>query len=507
MARGRVIRGFQERRELETALQRLAQLQDDQEREALAQELAAKKEAVVPVLLRHLGSANPLLRAAIGLVAQHLPREVIAPALRRVAADPQRTDQERMAALTVLERFLNEPVEESLYAGLRDPEAVLRQSLEEVCAYEDQVPDIVLDYVAQLQDEPADVALAVLDWVPAYPAERVIPLLRLLAQDVRVPVAQRSLRVLGQLPSSEARVILEALAPVLPSPLEQEAERAARKLQMRSVELPERPRAIWRVLATPPDVHGTQAFWLLRRLREEQTWSLLGVLGNVDLGVQFAFVLDQVPSDFVVVESGQPVLLPLGGRDEGLGLAWFMDVSIAYARRWLRHLTRQNFRTSYQPPVVYRHHGIDFWWETAPAGFAPRPILPSPQPDRVWDTLDLMRHPVLDSWYVDPPRTRLDEQRWQRAGFSTEAVQEALQRIDPAAFPDNLWPTVATRLEYLAEWFVAVGDSHHAQLAMTASAALREIPYPQNPFAQALVARGLLIVFDELQREKAHWDD
>lgn len=507
MAKGRVIRGFQERLELEGAFQQLAQLREEEERQALARELAARGEAVVPVILRHLSTTNPLVRAAIGLVAQHLPKETIVPVLRGIAANPQRPDQERIAALMILERFLDEPVEESLYAGLRDPDAILRQSLDEVCTYQDQVPDIVLDYVAQLQEEPAEVALAILNMLPSYPAERVLPLLRLLAQDVRVPVAQRALRGLGQVPQPEARAVLEALAPVLPSPLDQEAERAARKLQLRSVEPPQKPLAIWRALATPPDVHGTQAFWLLRRLHGEESWQLLGVLGNIELGVQFAFVLDHVPPDFVSDDAEEPILLPLGGRDEGFGMAWFMDVPIAHARRWLRHLTQQNFRSGYQPPVVYRQQVVEFWWETAGADFAPRPILPDPEPGLLWQTLELMRHPVMDSWYVDPPRTRLQEQRWQRQGFSTDAVYQALQRISPDEFPSDLWPTLASRLEYLAEWFLAAGDPSHARLAMTAAFALREVPYPQNPFAQALVARGLLMLFDELQREKEHWDD
>jgi len=49
MTKGRVIRGFQERRELEEALQRLSRLTDEASRHALAQELAGKGEPIIPV--------------------------------------------------------------------------------------------------------------------------------------------------------------------------------------------------------------------------------------------------------------------------------------------------------------------------------------------------------------------------------------------------------------------------------------------------------------------------
>ncbi len=506
MTKGRVIRGFQERRELEEALQRLSRLTDEASRHALAQELAGKGEPIIPVLLRHLGTTNPLLRGAIGLVAHYLPREMIAPPLREITANPQRSDQERVAALMILERFLDEPVEDSMYASLRDPEAVIRQSLREVCEYQDAIPDIMLDYVAQLQEEPVDVVFAVLDHVRDFTAEQVIPLLQLLAQDVRVPVARRAVQVLGQTPHPAALAVLEVLQTLLPAPLEQEAERAARKLRLRSVPAPERVSHPWRALVTPPDAQGTQAFWLLRR-RENAAWMLLGVLANVELGVQFAFVLDQVPTDFVTAAPGEPVLLPLAGRDEAYGMAWFMEMPLPYVRRWLRQLFLQNYRSAYQPPVVYRHQIMPFWRETESAGWAPAPEMPTPDPDLVWHTLELLRHPAMDSWYVEPPRTAFQEHQWLQAGLSTEALHEALRHIPPDLFPQDQWTTLADRLTYLAEWFLAGNDHERARLTVAAAHALRTLPYERNPFAQALVARGLMLVFEELQREKDRWDD
>ena len=505
-SKGRVIRGFQERRELEDALQRLSRLTDEASRHTLAQELAQKGEPVVPVLLRHLGTTNPLLRGAIGLVAHYLPRELIAPPLREITANPQRSDQERMAALMILERFLDEPIEDSVYASLRDPEAVIQQSLREVCEYQDTIPDIVLDYVAQLQEEPIDVSLAVMDYMRDFPADQVIPILRLLAQDIRVPVARRAIQVLGQTPHPNALASLEVLRDLVPAPLQQEAERAARKLRLRSVSAAHPAPQQWRALVTPPDAQGTQAFWLLRP-RDDDAWHLLGVLANMGLGVQFAFVLEHVPADFVASSPGEPVLLPLAGRDEAYGMAWFMEVPLSFARRWLRQLTWQNYHTAYQTPVVYRHHVISFWLETQTEGFADPPNLPPPEPEQVWHTLELLQHPALDSWYIEPPRTAFQEHQWLQAGLSTDALHEALQHIPGELFSQEQWNALAERLEYLAEWFLAAEDTERAQLTISAAHALRSLPYEQNPFAQALVARGLMLIFEELQREKERWDD
>ncbi len=491
---------------MEEALQRLSRVMDEAERHTLAQALAQRGERLVPVLLRHLGTTNPLLRGAVGLVAHYMDRDIIAPPLRDIAANPQRSDQERMAALMILERFLDEPVEESLYASLRDPEAVLKQSLREVVEYQHDVPDIVLDYITQLQEEPPDVALAVLDLMRAFPQEETVPLLRLLALDIREPVAEVALRRLGQTSDPAALAALVALSDLLTTSLRGEAERSARKLRLRGVSLSPAPRATWRCLATPPDLHGTQAFWLLRR-EEGDRWRLVGVLGNADLGVQFAFALPEVPEGFVPEDASEPVLLPVALENAVEGMAWFAEVAPAHVRRWLQRLTAQNYRSDYQMPVVYREHILTFWQETADAGIAPPPPLPEPAPHRLNDTLGLLTSPAMASWYVDPPRSAFQERRWIQSRMDVEALYAALREIPADAFSPDVWSQVAHRAEQLAEWLVIVGQHDLAVLAVTAAHALRTVPYEQNPFAQALVARGLAFAFEALHREKQRWDD
>ncbi len=508
MAKGRVIHIFQERRELELALKDLSQIRNALERETKARELATRGEALVPIILRHLDTTDPLLRGAMGLVAMYMPRDVIAPPLREVVANPQRSDQERMAALMLLERFLDEPVEESLYAELRNPNAVLEQSLREVLDHQEQLPDIVLDYVNQLQEEPVDVALTVLEIMARHLDDRSLPLLTLLAQDIRYAVAEEACHLLSQTRLPQARAILETLAATLPPPARSAAERGARKMRMRGVPLPAPAPVSWRALTTAPDMHGTHAIWLLREEGDDRT--LVGMLVNMEVGIQFAFVLENVSPDLVPpLPEGHgilPIVMEEGASTED-NMAWFLEIPIGHARRWLRRLTAQNYDNDYQLPVMYRQHAPRFWQETATHGEVPAPDLPSPDLSRLHLTVELFRHPALSTWYLEPPHDAFRERRWLRAGLTEEVFLQALEDIPAELFPETVWEGIARRLHAVAEWFLLAGENELALLTVTAADAVRRVPFKQNPFAQMLVARGLALTFQRLQQARDRWDE
>ncbi len=505
MTSNRVIHTFRERREIDLQLQEIAREQDELSRESMARALAERGEAVIPVLLRHLKTTNPLLRGAIGLVAMFLPRESIAPRLRDIASNPKRTDQERIAALMILERYLEEPVEESLYAELRNPQAVLEQSLREIVEHQDAVPDIVQDYISQLQEEPAEVAHAIIQLSSRFSAEKVLPVLALLAQDVREEVAEPALHTLSRMRLPQALCVLDTLAGLLPSPLQEVAQRGARKLRMSGVQKENPPQVRWRALVSPPDVFGGQTFWLAREESGEQ--EMIGVLGNMDLGLQFAFRLRDVPPDFVPEPENGARMVTVSspdGTEEGPFL--FLDAPLGHVRRWLRVFMHQNYTAEYQLPVVFRQHILRFWWETEQEGLTPPPSAPEPSDDAYLNPLLLFQHPALAAWYVEPPSNVLEERRWLRAGLSERVFTEILSTIDPQAFPAPFWREVAQRLVYMAEWLLIAQETEHARHALAAARSLHQWPHVRNPFAQILLARGLALIFQRLQEAKDQWE-
>ena len=507
MSKGKVIHGFQERRRLETALQELSRLQDDEQRLLRAQELARHGRALLPLILRHLGTDDPLLRGALGLVLSYMPRELIAPKLREVAANPQRSDQERMTALMFLERFLDEPVEESLYAQLRNPNAVIEQSLREVIQHQDDIPDIVVDYLTQLQEEPVDVALMVMDAISRMGEENVFPLLAMLAQDVRPDVATAAVRLLERSSHPQRAAVLSFLAETAFGDVQTLAERSVRKMRMRGLNVDAPAQAHWRALVTAPDMHGSQAIWLVRQVDGEQR--LLGFLANAEVGVQFAFVLDDVPPDLVpALEVGRMLPIVMGeDANDPDSLAWFLEVALGHVRRWVQEFVHQNYISEYQLPVLFRRHIFTFWAETAHAGIAEAPSLPQAELDALPRVLDLFQHPTLARWYVEPPRDAFAERRWLRSGLDEKAFARALDGMDESAFPESLWLTIGEHLYRLAEWFLLAEEGELAAHAVTAAYALEHLPYGKNVFAQMLVARGLAITFSRLQQARDQWDE
>ena len=507
MSKGKVIHSFQERRRLETALQDLSRLQDDEARLLRAQELAQRGNALVPLILRHLDTDDPLLRGALGLVISYMPREIIAPPLREVASNPQRSDQERMTALMFLERFLDEPVEESLYAQLRNPHAVIEQSLREVIEHQETIPDIVVDYLTQLQEEPVDVALMVLDAITQVDQGDVFPLVAMLAQDIRPDVGAAAVRVLEGLTHPERTAVLTFLAENAFGDVQTLAERGVRKMRMRGMQVEYRGRARWRALVTAPDMHGSQALWLLRQNAEER--QLLGFLANAEVGIQFAFFLDDVPSDLVpALDIGQMLPIVMGeDPNDPDSLAWFLEVPIGHVRRWVQEFVQQNYISEYQLPVLFRRHIFTFWAETARAGIAEPPTLPQPDATSLSQAMGLFQHPALVRWYVEPPRDAFAERRWLRSGLDEDAFAQALSAIDASTFPKSLWISIAEHLYQLAEWFLLAQEDVLARHAVTAADALGHLPYDENPFAQMLVARGLAHTFTQLQQARDHWDE
>ncbi len=503
MSQGRVIRTFRERLEIEEKLQALARERDDHARNALAQELAQRGERIVPVILRHLKTTNPLLRASLGLVASYLPADIITPALYRVVSDPQRSDQERMAALMILERFLGEEIEDSMYAELRDPDAVMEQALREVVENLHEYPEIIIDFIAQLEEEPSDVALMLLNIAERFPEDQTFPILVALAYDLRPEVAELALHLLGKTHHPEALPALTTLVDFLPTPQRTTAERSARKLRLKGgIRYTYEP-TTWRTFASAPDIHGTQAFWLLRT--GSPPYLLISLLANVDLGIQFAFVLHEIPQEFIppTENKAQRASIPLDVSINATErrIAWLREIPVAHARRWLKNLTIQNYVNAYTVPTMYRLHITRFWQETREEGLAATPTLPSFSYNALPDPQRFFEHEAFLLWNITPIRDVFQDRGDTSAPPTIEAFYAAVQRVRSQDFAPGTWHHVAERLLQTAEWFMVIGEPRMAEQAVAVAHIMRTTEYEMNPFARLLVERGIFEKFQRLRRK------
>ena len=191
-----------------------------------------------------------------------------------------------MSALTILDRYLDEPIDDSLMAGLQDSDSVALRSLNELIAAMTADETAVIEYLVQLATQPPEVLGILLDAVPRLPPHPyLVTLLRMIAQGESPSEARTAIEQLGRLRMPEALSALDALTMTLPPALTALAERSARKLRMSGVRGAEpqvdREAATWRALISPVDGAGVQVVWFIRRAAEQDAGTLLTVITRV----------------------------------------------------------------------------------------------------------------------------------------------------------------------------------------------------------------------------------
>ena len=107
--------------------------------------------------------------------------------------------------MTLLDRYLHEPVDDELLTGLQDPEIIARESLAELGREMARDPYSIIEYFVQLGEQPPDVPYLILQALPALqPDPHLITLLRLLAQEPDPDLARKALDQLGRVRDSAA---------------------------------------------------------------------------------------------------------------------------------------------------------------------------------------------------------------------------------------------------------------------------------------------------------------
>ena len=184
-------------------------------------------------LVRHLSASNSQLRGGLGHLAAQFPHDDAVNTLRQVVADRQRPAIERTTAALIMDRYLNAPAPAALMADLAGDDEAPFQSLLEAVEEGRSNRYILLEYVMQMQQHPAETAFMVMGMIDRLPSADRSELLRLIAQDARLPVARAALDRRGLLAADEPSALraLHTLQFALPPTHADQVERTLRKLQ------------------------------------------------------------------------------------------------------------------------------------------------------------------------------------------------------------------------------------------------------------------------------------
>ncbi len=513
----RVLTGLMERRALETEFAALGETVGLDQLVERAEAIAQHGSAAIPVLLSLLDTADPQLRGGLGHVAARLDSEQIVPALRAAARARERTDQARLTALMILDRFLHQPVEEALLAGLQDPDTVAAQSLRELVHEMGRNQFVVIEYLNQLAEQPPDVARTVIDAVPDQPASpHLITLLRMFAQGENKVLAQAALEQLSRTRSPEAVQALLSLSVNLPPAQAALRQRSLRKLRMSGVpdsgDQTSRAPGNWRTLLSPIDGAGAQVVWFVGARSAEDDRAGAGPGSGVH-GILFS-ILCKDPEGIVAsfgsldvpVEELPPVQA-LGGtymmrQSEDAPPIILLEVPFDAGRRVVREALELNWASGHLPPMEYRLLNPLIW--EVPAGAlngddveaGPHGEAAAPAADA--HSAALLDHPAFATWFWQAPELYDAAQRLGRR-HSLSARSAQVKALAAMHFGPELVDLYRRRLVGMARWFELASQPEAVALARAAVRRFADGAPDENLFVNRLIGQGLDVAIANLR--------
>ncbi len=486
----KVLTGFIERRTVETAFSELALTTDAEQLAERAEQIAQHGASALAVLLSLLETRDPQLRGGLGQVALRLPREQVIAGLRAVARSPERGDQARLTALTILDRFLKVPIDQDLLTGLQDPTAVAEQSLRELEHEMAKNPLAIIEYLAQLAEQPPDVASMILEAIPSEnTSAHLLTLLRMFAQGEDATLAQRALDRLGAMRTPEAVSCLDVLSASLPPTMATVASRSMRKLRMRGVPIPEaQPSAGWRALLSPVDGTGSQVIWFVRVHPDDTRGALISILTKDPLGIMSCFGSTEVP--VVELPAPQPLgsIFRLARKHEDAAIM-LLEVPFDVGRQAIRDAQELNWACGVKPPLEYRFFSSLIWTVAPDDGMLPEDNDLHEIPDASSGAA-LLDHPIFADWYWRSPELT---ETAQRLGAELNSVARSAQitALASAQFDAPVLAGYQRALRAMARWLRLAGQSEIARLASATAATLTLHAAPEIPFIRRLIGTGL----------------
>ncbi|MDQ1301638.1 MAG: hypothetical protein QG637_1560 [Chloroflexota bacterium] len=495
-SQGKVLTGLLERRAIEAAFDALAEAPTPAEMARCAQTVADHGSAVLPVLLARLNTEDPKVRGGLGLVAQRLERELVAPALKAAIRARERSDQARMTALTLLERYLDEPADEGLLGAIQNPSGVARQSLRELIAAMAQSPAAIVEYLTQLAAQPPDAPGLLMQALPGLmPHPHLVTLLRMFAQGEDARLAQQAIELLGRTRTPDALLALISLAVALPPERAAAADRGARKLRFSGVQAaPAVEPAAWQALLSPVDSMGAQAIWFMRRQSETDRPMALSIIMQDPVGILAAAEMGDVAEADLppIVPEGEILSAPQPGERRPLML---VGASFEAGRQVVYQALKQSWASGHPLPLSYRFLSGMLWQYGAVADDS------ALQPEAVADllarhgdlTATLLDHPAFTGWFWRAPalhdaaeKLGTRHARLARATSVAELARLAFGPTDAASY--------RRRLSAMARWLQLARQPAVAELAQAAAAQLAADPPAETLLVRRLIGIGLDVV-------------
>lgn len=490
----KIITVFQQRRQIEQAIKVLSETNSEEELIQRAAEIAQHGEVVLPALLAQLGTADPQLRGGLAHIARMLPREKVVPALRAAARDRTRSDRERMTAMTILERFLGEELGPEFFEGLADPHTLALESLREALSEIRDDPQVLVEYLTQLEQEPVEAALMIIDATRRVSPDDVVELLRMLAMDPRPRVARHALQQLGGLRISAALVALRSLLPHLPEDLKSLAERSLRKLRLSGVPESSLEASAWRALLSPIDSEGYQSLWFIRSSPEEEEGLFVSVLLHDQTGIQYALGDERLPFTQPMREQAIGTVHLLRMPQMGM-IALLLEVPFDEGRRILAEGLTVHLREGRPLPMPYRFYSGHIW--AIPWSPEEVPLVSPDTPAEDWPleySRRLLEHPAFSAWGVQRPWVYdiAEALIHEHGGWpDDEAIRDTACEIAGRAFTDEAVGLMAQRLHRMGQWLHLAGEMELAGLAIWTAAHLHDAPPASHPFLLGVAKAGL----------------
>jgi hypothetical protein len=488
----RVLTGLMERRALEAAFDELADITSPTLQVERAQEIARQGSGALPVLLSLLDTGDPQLRGGLGQVAALLPREEVVPALLQVARSRQQSEQARLTALTILDRFLHEPVDEALLGGLSDSGALAQQSLREVLHEMARNPFSVIEYLAQLGEQPAEVARMILNAIPSMPASPdLVTLLRMFAQGEDLFLAQSALEQLGRTRSPDAALALSCLTVTVPPQRAQLAERGLRKLQLSGVSLPSPDAGSllgWRALLSPLNGAGYQVIWFIGQSSLRDHGTLFSVLTRDPDGIVGSFGSTEVPTE--ALPAPQPAgALHAVAQSADMPPITFLEAPFDAGRQAVREALELNWQAGTPTPPEYRLLNPLIWSTrfNPPTGF---PGIPEVREHTPADAIKVLQHPAFASWFWQDPALSEAARELGRQP-SLEARHACVTKLANSRFTPEVVASYQRRLRGMARWLALASQPEMAARAQVLADQLGTGKPADSPFILRLVGLGL----------------
>jgi hypothetical protein len=507
----KIITKLRERRQIEADLRGMLAAESEFEFRRQAQQIAALGSQVIPAIVGNLDRADARLLTAMGTVAMFLDRREVIQALREAVIQPQRSDQGRLGAMTIMERFLGEPPDDDLLSSLADPEEAAVASLDEVLDKAGSNPAALVDYVQNMDRQEPDVVLAVVDSLRAVSASateqqprrgRAVELLRMLAQDVRGEISAEALDALGSIRRSEAARALQSLIPVIATELQPMAVRSLRKLRFRGVQVPALAEAKpdWRALVSSVDGLGQQSVWFILDDGEAGI-RFLNILLTDRVGAVEAMGHERV-SAVALPPRRSPGFVHDVALPDGSGAMLVLEATFDVGRRLVLEALPRNRET--QIPVAGVLRLLSTWlWSVAGADALPPRQLPDLRgEDRSLLAVSdrLLVHPTFASWTARGEATLLAAEELVRHPARDREVW--VRRLAGDLFGDPVVAQVLSRrLKAMSEWLLLAGEETWSRTALvSARAVLKEAPQG-HPFLLAMVRRDLELAIQNLRHQ------